>query len=329
MTVLLTGGTGYIGSHTAVNLISGGHKLVIIDNLYNSSADVIDRIEKISGVRPLFYEADVCCRKSLEKVFSENNIDAVIHFAGYKAVGESVEKPLDYYENNILGTVRVLKAMKAHGCKRFIFSSSATVYGENCTPPYTEDQKAGNCANPYGRTKFMIEQIIRDEAAADPELSAVILRYFNPVGAHESGLLSEQPKGVPNNLLPYIVRVAKGQYSHLNLFGNDYPTPDGTCIRDYIHVLDLASGHSAALEYAASHKGCEIINLGTGRGVSVLEVIDTYEKATGVRIPYVIAPRRAGDLPVTYGSPVKADKILGWRAEYTLEQACRDSHNAR
>ncbi len=329
MTVLLTGGTGYIGSHTAVNLINGGHKVVIMDNLYNSSADVVDRIEKISGVRPVFYEADVCCKQSLEKVFSENNIDAVIHFAGYKAVGESVEKPLDYYENNILGTVRVLKAMKAHDCKRFIFSSSATVYGENCTPPYTEDQKAGNCANPYGRTKFMIEQIIQDEASADPKLSAVILRYFNPVGAHESGLLSEQPKGVPNNLLPYIVRVAKGQYSHLNLFGSDYPTPDGTCIRDYIHVLDLASGHIAALDYAAAHKGCEIINLGTGKGSSVLEIIDAYEKATGVRIPYVLAPRRAGDLPVAYGSPVKAEKILGWKAVHTIEQACRDSHNAR
>jgi len=328
MSILLTGGTGYIGSHTAVELISAGFDVILMDNLSNSEENVVDRIEKITGVRPIFVKGDVCNKESLKKVFKENSIEAVIHFAGYKAVGESVEKPLMYYENNIYGMLCVLDAMKDAGCSKLIFSSSATVYGDGNKVPFTEDMKTGGCTNPYGQTKFMIEQIIKDAVIADKDLSAVTLRYFNPIGAHKSGLLAEQPKGVPNNLMPYIVQVAKGQRDVLHVFGNDYPTKDGTGERDYIHVVDLARGHVEALKYVLCHKGLEVVNLGTGKATSVLEVVAAYEKASGVKVKYEISPRRPGDLAVCFADASKAKKLLGWSALYTVEDACRDSHNA-
>jgi len=334
MSVLLTGGTGYIGSHTAVELLNAGFSVVILDNLSNSEEAVIDKIEKITGRRPDFFKVNCCDENELEKIFKaceekNNKIEAVIHFAGYKAVGESVEKPIEYYDNNIGSAIAVLKTMQKHDCKKIIFSSSATVYGQSKDVPFTEEAQTGGCTNPYGQTKFMIEQMLKDAAFADKNLSVVLLRYFNPIGAHESGLLSEQPKGIPNNLMPYIVQVAKGQREKLNVFGNDYPTPDGTGVRDYIHVLDLASGHKAALDYAMGHTGCEVFNLGTGQGTSVLEVIAAFEKANDIKIKYEIAPRRAGDIATSYADVSKAKKILNWSAKHTVEEACKDSFRTK
>ena len=323
--VLLTGATGYIGSHTAVELLGAGEDAVIVDDLSNSEESVIDRIETITGKRPVFYRGNVADKSLMSRIFQENQIDAVMHFAGFKAVGESVEKPIAYYRNNIDTTLTLLETMERFGCKRFIFSSSATVYGLSEDVPFRETAPAGACTNPYGWTKYMIEQILTDTAAANPDMSVVLLRYFNPIGAHESGLIGEKPNGIPNNLMPYITQVAVGQLDHLRVFGNDYPTPDGTGVRDYIHVVDLAKGHLAALRYSGTHKGTEIINLGTGTGYSVLDVIHAFETATGVRIPYEFAPRRSGDIAVCYADPGKALRLLGWRAEKTLEEMCADS----
>jgi len=323
--VLLTGAAGYIGSHTAVELLNAGEDAVIVDDLSNSEESVIDRIEKITGKRPVFYRGDVADKSLMLRVFQENKISAVMHFAGFKAVGESVEKPLAYYRNNIDTTLSLLETMARFGCGRFIFSSSATVYGMSNDVPFRETASAGGCTNPYGWTKYMIERILTDAAAADPEMSVVLLRYFNPIGAHESGLIGEKPNGIPNNLMPYITQVAVGQLDHLRVFGNDYPTPDGTGVRDYIHVVDLAKGHLAALRFSETHRGTEIINLGTGTGYSVLDVIRAFETATGVHIPYEIAPRRSGDIAVCYADPGKAHRLLGWRAEKTLEEMCADS----
>ncbi len=323
--VLLTGATGYIGSHTAVELLDAGEDAVIVDDLSNSEESVIDRIETIAGKRPVFYRGNVADKSLMSHIFQENQIDAVMHFAGFKAVGESVEKPIAYYRNNIDTTLTLLETMERFGCKRFIFSSSATVYGMSEDVPFRETAPAGACTNPYGWTKYMIEQILTDTAAANPDMSVVLLRYFNPIGAHESGLIGEKPNGIPNNLMPYITQVAVGQLDHLRVFGNDYPTPDGTGVRDYIHVVDLARGHLAALRYSETHKGTEIINLGTGTGYSVLDVIHAFEAATGVRIPYEFAPRRSGDIAVCYADPGKALRLLGWRAKKTLEEMCADS----
>ena len=325
MAVLLTGGAGYIGSHTAVEFLNAGQEVVIADDLSNSSRDVADRIAQITGKTPKFYEINVADADAVEQLFSENEIEAVVHFAGYKAVGESVRKPLMYYRNNIDTALTVLEVMKQHGCHRFVFSSSATVYGVNNPSPYLETMPAGNCTNPYGWTKYMIEQILIDAAAADPELSAVLLRYFNPIGAHESGLIGEKPNGIPNNLMPYITQVAVGKLPRLSVFGNDYPTPDGTGVRDYIHVVDLAKGHVAAMQYAMSHTGAEAINLGTGRGTSVLELVETFQRVNDVEVPYVIAPRRDGDLASYYADATKAWELLHWKTELSVEDMCRDS----
>ena len=325
MPILLTGGTGFIGSHTAVELLNTGHEIIIVDNLSNSEASVVDRIGTITGKRPAFYEADVADKDAMEKIFSENQIDAVIHFAGYKAVGESVQIPVAYYRNNLDTTLTLLEVMQEHQCKRFIFSSSATVYGTSDKVPFTEDANELGCTNPYGWTKYMIEQILKDAAKADPELSVVLLRYFNPIGAHESGLIGEKPNGIPNNLMPYITQVAAGIRDHLSVFGNDYPTHDGTGVRDYIHVVDLAKGHVAAYEYSTKNTGCEIFNLGTGVGYSVLDIVKAFEEANGVKIPYEITPRRAGDIATCYAGTEKARDVLGWQAEKTLLDMCRDS----
>ena len=322
--ILLTGGCGFIGSHTAVELINEGYEIVIADDLSNSSRDTVDKIESITGKRPLFYEIDVADAAALTALFAEQPIDAVIHFAGFKAVGESVEKPLAYYRNNLDSTLTLLETMSRYGTKCFVFSSSATVYGD-AEPPFSEEMKTGGCTNPYGWTKYMIEQILKDAAHADPSLSVVLLRYFNPVGAHESGLIGEKPSGIPNNLMPYISQVAAGIRDHLNVFGNDYPTPDGTCIRDYIHVVDLAKGHVAALGYGLAHTGAEVFNLGTGRGSSVLEMIRAFETANHLTIPFEIAPRRAGDLPFSFAKTEKAEKLLGWKAQKNLTDMCRDA----
>lgn len=325
MAILLTGGTGFIGSHTAVELLNTGHEIIIVDNLSNSEASVVDRIGTITGKRPAFYEADVADKDAMEKIFSENQIDAVIHFAGYKAVGESVQIPVAYYRNNLDTTLTLLEVMQEHHCKRFIFSSSATVYGTSDKVPFMEDAKELGCTNPYGWTKYMIEQILKDAAKADPELSVVLLRYFNPIGAHESGLIGEKPNGIPNNLMPYITQVAAGIRDHLSVFGNDYPTHDGTGVRDYIHVVDLAKGHVAAYEYSTKKSGCEIFNLGTGVGYSVLDIVKAFEEANGVKIAYEITPRRAGDIATCYAGTEKARDVLGWQAEKTLLDMCRDS----
>lgn len=325
MTILLTGGTGYIGSHTAVELLNSGHDVVIVDDLSNSQASVVDRLEKITGNRPTFYQADVANAAALNAVFEKHNIDAVIHFAGFKAVGESVQKPVAYYRNNIDVTLTLLEVMAKHGVNRMIFSSSATVYGQSEAVPFTEESPCLGCTNPYGWTKYMIEQILRDTAAANQEMSVVLLRYFNPVGAHESGMIGEKPNGIPNNLMPYVTQVAAGIRDHLSVFGNDYPTRDGTGVRDYIHVVDLAKGHTAALAYSVAHKGCEVFNLGTGIGYSVLDLVKAFEKVNGVKIPYEIAPRRAGDIATCYAGTDKAERMLHWRAERTLEDMCRDS----
>lgn len=325
MSILLTGGTGFIGSHTAVELINKNLDVIIADNLYNSDASVVDRIETITGTRPAFYDADVADKNALRKIFSSHKIDAVIHFAGYKAVGESVVKPVAYYRNNLDTTLSLLEVMAEFDCKRIIFSSSATVYGTSDKVPFTEDAKELGCTNPYGWTKYMIEQILKDAAFADKEMSVVLLRYFNPIGAHESGIIGEKPNGIPNNLMPYITQVAAGIRDHLSVFGNDYPTHDGTGVRDYIHVVDLAKGHAAAYDYSMTAKGCEVFNLGTGIGYSVLDIVNAFEEANGVKIPYEIAPRRAGDIATCYAATEKAEKILNWKAEKGLIEMCRDS----
>lgn len=324
-TILLTGGAGFIGSHIAVELLQDGYDVVIADDLSNSRADVIDRIEKITGRRPVFYRIDAADGAALAKVFDEQPIDAAVHLAGFKAVGESVQKPIEYYRNNLDTTLTLLETMRSYDVRRLVFSSSATVYGADNPVPYTEDMPAGRCTNPYGWTKWMIEQILADIARADAALSVVCLRYFNPVGAHESGLIGERPNGVPNNLMPYITQTAAGIRKELSIFGDDYETPDGTGVRDYIHVMDLARGHVSAIAYMAAHTGESIFNLGTGRGYSVLEMVHAFEAANHVHVPYRIAPRRAGDLPTVYACPDKSARILGWRADYSLEDMCRDS----
>lgn len=324
MKILVTGGTGYIGSHTAVELIQAGHEVEILDNLFNSKIGVLDIIEDLTGVRPKFYKVDLLDAEGTEKVFADNNYDAVIHFAGLKAVGESVEQPLRYYENNITGTVNLLKSMSAHGVKKIIFSSSATVYGDPGVDSFTEDLPTGQgITNPYGRTKYMIEEILKDVCVADSEFSATILRYFNPVGAHSSGKLGEDPNGRPNNLMPIVMKVATGEYPELSVYGDDYPTEDGTCVRDYIHVVDLAKGHLAALDNMAS--GVQIYNLGSGKGTSVLEMIAAFEKASGEKLPYKVVGRRAGDLPTLYANPEKAFRELGWKTELTIDDAMTDT----
>ena len=327
MNILLTGGAGFIGSHTAVELMKAGHDVVVVDNYVNSQPEALRRVEKIAG-RPLkSYEADCCDRAAMDRVFDENKIDAVIHFAGLKAVGESVRIPLRYYRNNLDSTLTLCESMAAHGVKRLVFSSSATVYGVPDEVPLREDMFCKGCTNPYGWTKYMIEKIMMGVVEADPEWSVVLLRYFNPIGAHESGLIGENPNGIPNNLMPYITRVAAGQLKQLSVYGNDYATHDGTGVRDYIHVVDLARGHVDACAYAAEHKGCEIINLGTGVGYSVLDIVNAFERVNGVPVPHVIAPRRAGDVDACFADPTKAKELLGWQAEKTLEDMCRDSWN--
>ncbi len=323
--ILVTGGTGYIGSHTVVELQNIGEEVVIADNLANSKIEVLDYIEKITGKRPEFVLADVCDYTAVTKIFDSYKIDAVIHFAGLKAVGESVEKPLEYYENNIGSTLTLLRVMREHSCKKLVFSSSATVYSINKDVPYTEDLPTG-ATNPYGTTKVMQEKIFEDCSFSDPELSVALLRYFNPIGSHESGLIGDDPNGIPNNLMPYVCKVATGKLPCLNIFGNDYPTPDGTGVRDYIHVVDLAKGHIAALKYLEKNSGILKVNLGTGKGTSVLEIVSAFKEHCGVDINYKIAPRRSGDIAECYASTEKAEKILGWRAEKTLADMCIDSY---
>ena len=326
MNVLLAGGAGYIGSHTCVELINAGHDVVIADNFSNSCPEAVARVEEITGRKIPLYEADVCDKTAVDKIFSENKIDAVIHFAGLKAVGESCEKPVEYYRNNIDSTLTLLETMKKYGVNNFIFSSSATVYGTPKTVPLVETMPT-SCTNPYGWTKLMNEQILTDATMADPELSVVLLRYFNPIGAHESGRIGENPNGIPNNLMPYITQVAAGRLKCLGVFGNDYPTHDGTGVRDYIHVVDLAKGHVKAIDYADAHKGTEIFNLGTGTGYSVLDIVNSFMKANNLEIPYEIKDRRPGDIAECYANPDKARDILGWQAEKTLDDMCRDSWN--
>lgn len=324
--ILVTGGTGFIGSHTCVELLANGYDIIIMDNLSNSKEAAVDRIEKISGKKVKFYNADMCDYAAVAAIFSENDIDAVVHFAGFKAVGESVKKPIEYYTNNLYGTLILLRVMEEYGCKRIVFSSSATVYGVDNKAPYVEEMPT-SATNPYGYTKVMIEQMLRDVCVADSEFTAVALRYFNPIGAHKSGLLGEDPNGIPNNLVPYIAQVAIGKLEQLSVFGNDYDTPDGTGVRDYIHVVDLAEGHVCAIDYAMKHKGFEAVNLGTGRGSSVLEVVAAYEKACGKPIPKRMAPRRAGDIATTYADASKAKEIFGWTAKSGIDEMCADSWN--
>lgn len=326
MAVLVTGGTGFIGSHTCVELLERGLDVVIVDNLSNSSMDVLDNIKKITGKSPAFYKADVCDKDALDKIFAGHPIEAVIHFAGYKAVGESVKQPVKYYKNNVMSTLVLLECMKKHNVGRIVFSSSATVYSPENPVPYYETYKLGP-VSPYGWTKAVNEQILRDAAAADDKFSAVLLRYFNPIGAHKSGLIGENPKDIPNNLMPYIAQVAAGKLDKLRIFGADYDTKDGTGVRDYIHVMDLARGHVAALEYTREHRGVEAINLGTGKGYSVLEVLHMFEKACGFKLDYVITERRPGDIGEYYANTDKAEKILGFKTKYSLEDMCRDMWN--
>lgn len=324
MKILLTGGAGFIGSHTCVELLERGYDVVIADNFSNSKPEVLNRIEKITGRKPIFNEADVTDKAALGRIFEEQDIDAVVHFAGYKAVGESCAKPLMYYRNNLDSTITLLETMSEHNVKKIVFSSSATVYGETNEPPYSEDMPISTCTNPYGWTKLMSEQILRDAAAADPGLCVVLLRYFNPIGAHKSGLIGEDPAGIPNNLFPYVAKVAGGKLPKLGIFGDDYPTPDGTGVRDYIHVVDLAKGHAAAIEYAKDHTGAQAVNLGSGRGHSVLEVVNAFKNVNNIDVPYEIKERRPGDLPVSYADASKAKELFGWEAELTLEDMCRD-----
>lgn len=327
MNILLCGGAGYIGSHTAIELDKAGHSVVVVDNLVNSNPESLRRVGKIIGKEIPFYEADVRDAEALDKIFKENKIDAVIHFAGLKAVGESVEKPLEYYHNNMTGTFILMDVMRKNGVKNIIFSSSATVYGDPAIIPITEECPKGQCTNPYGQTKSMLEQVLIDVQKADPEWNVVLLRYFNPIGAHQSGTIGENPNGIPNNLMPYITQTAVGKRKELGVFGNDYDTPDGTGVRDYIHVCDLASGHVAALKAINRKCGLAIYNLGTGHGYSVLDVVKAFIKVNGVDVPYVIKPRRAGDIATCYCDPAKAKAELGWEAKYGIEDMCRDSWN--
>ncbi len=327
MNILLCGGAGYIGSHTAIELDKAGHSVVVVDNLVNSNPESLRRVGKIIGKEIPFYEADVRDAEALDKIFKENKIDAVIHFAGLKAVGESVEKPLEYYHNNMTGTFILMDVMRKNGVKNIIFSSSATVYGDPAIIPITEECPKGQCTNPYGQTKSMLEQVMIDVQKADPEWNVVLLRYFNPIGAHQSGTIGENPNGIPNNLMPYITQTAVGKRKELGVFGNDYDTPDGTGVRDYIHVCDLASGHVAALKAINRKCGLAIYNLGTGHGYSVLDVVKAFIKVNGVDVPYVIKPRRAGDIATCYCDPAKAKAELGWEAKYGIEDMCRDSWN--
>lgn len=326
MAILVTGGAGYIGSHTCIELLNAGEEIVVMDNFYNSKPRAVELIKEISGKDFKFYEADMCNEAEMEKIFSENDIEAVIHFAGYKAVGESVREPLMYFKNNLGGTFVLLEAMKKHGCKKLIFSSSATVYGIPETVPVNETFPL-SAINPYGRTKLMIEDMCRDLCNSDSEWSIALLRYFNPIGAHASGKIGEDPNGIPNNLMPIIINVCTGKQAELKVFGNDYPTPDGTCIRDYIHVVDLARGHLAAIKSVREKTGAIPYNLGTGNGYSVLEIIETFERVNNIKIPYSIAERRAGDAAECYSVPEKAKNELGWVATHTLEEMCRDAWN--
>ena len=325
MKILVTGGAGYIGSHTCVELLNHDYEVIVVDNLYNSCEEALERVEKITGKTLTFYEGDLLDRDLLDRIFEKERPEAVIHFAGYKAVGESVEKPIEYYHNNITGTLILCDVMRKYDCKKIVFSSSATVYGDPAFVPITEECPKGVITNPYGQTKSMIEQILTDIQISDPSWSVVLLRYFNPIGAHRSGLIGEDPKGIPNNLVPYIAKVAVGKLEKLGVFGDDYDTPDGTGVRDYIHVVDLAAGHVCALEHIK--EGVSIYNLGTGHGYSVLDVVKAYGKACGNEIPYEIKPRRAGDIAQCYSDPSKAERELGWNARYGIEEMCRDSYH--
>lgn len=327
MAILVTGGSGFIGSHTVVELLEAGREVVVIDNLSNSSPVALRRVEEITGKHVVFYQADIRDREALGKVFAKEKIESCIHFAGLKAVGESVEKPWEYYDNNITGTLTLVDVMRKHHVKNIIFSSSSTVYGDPDSVPVTEESPLKKCTNPYGSTKFMLEQILTDIQTADPEWNVVLLRYFNPIGAHKSGRIGENPNGIPNNLMPYITQVAVGKRERLGVFGDDYDTPDGTGVRDYIHVVDLARGHVKALKKIEEKAGLCIYNLGTGQGYSVLDVVKNFEEASGVKIPYEILPRRAGDIAANYADASKALRELGWKAEYTLKDMCADSWN--
>lgn len=325
MKILVTGGAGYIGSHTCVELLDAGYEVVIVDNLYNSNRKAVDRIEQITGKEVVFYEKDIRDKEAMHEIFSLEKPECVIHFAGLKAVGESVQKPLEYYENNINGTLVMLDAMRKNGCKNIIFSSSATVYGDPAFVPITEECPKGKITNPYGRTKSMLEEILMDLNVSDPAWNVILLRYFNPIGAHKSGLIGEDPKGIPNNLLPYVAQVAIGKLKCLGVFGNDYDTPDGTGVRDYIHVVDLAIGHVKAIDKIRENPGVKIYNLGTGNGYSVLDIVKAYSKACGHDVPYEIKPRRAGDIATCYADASLAKKELGWEAEYGIDEMCADS----
>ncbi|MCQ2557710.1 MAG: UDP-glucose 4-epimerase GalE [Oscillospiraceae bacterium] len=327
MTVLVTGGAGYIGSHTCVELLNSGHEVVVIDNLVNSSPKAIDRVQQITGKKIAFYAEDVRNRDAMHRIFDAHKIDCAIHFAGLKAVGESVAMPLEYYDNNLFSTITLCETMREYGVYKIVFSSSATVYSQDNTMPLKENGNTGMCTNPYGWTKYMSEQILRDTAKACSDWSVILLRYFNPVGAHPSGLIGEDPRGIPNNLMPYISQVAIGRREALNVFGNDYNTPDGTGVRDYIHVVDLARGHVAAINYMNDHPGESVFNLGTGNGYSVLDMVHAFERVTGKPIPYHITPRRPGDVATCYASPDKSAELLHWHAQYNLDDMCRDSWN--
>ena len=325
MSVLLTGGTGFIGSHTAVEMINSGYDVILVDDLSNSDKEVLNRIEKITGKRPKFYELDVANKTDLDKIFKENNIEGVVHFAGYKCVPESIKLPLKYYRNNLDTTLTLLEVMDENNCNALVFSSSATVYGDKNQVPFDETMPTGEATNPYGTTKLMIETIIKDYAASKESFSAIMLRYFNPIGAHPSGLMGEAPDGIPNNLMPYVTQTAVGIREYLNVYGTDYNTPDGTGVRDFIHVVDLAKGHVCAIKYAMEHTGTEAINLGTGRGSSVLEVVNAFEKANNLKLPVKFQPRRPGDIAESYACVDKAKKLLNWEAIYNIEDMCRDS----
>ena len=325
MSILVTGGAGFIGSHTCVELLEAGYEVVVVDNLYNASRKSMDRVEQITGKKPTFYEADILDREVLNQIFEKEKIDSVIHFAGLKAVGESVAKPIEYYYNNIAGTLVLCDVMRKHNVKNIVFSSSATVYGDPAFIPITEECPKGKITNPYGQTKGMLEQVLEDIHVSDPEWNVILLRYFNPIGAHKSGLMGEDPKGIPNNLVPYVAQVAIGKLECLGVFGDDYDTPDGTGVRDYIHVVDLAKGHVAAIKKLEEKKGVLIYNLGTGKGYSVLDVVHAFEKACKKEIPYVVKPRRPGDIAACYADPAKAKAELGWEAENGIEEMCADS----
>lgn len=325
MSILITGGCGYIGSHTCIELLESGHDIVVLDNFYNSDIEALNRVKELTGKEFPFYECDIRDAEGLRRIFSAHKIDVVIHFAGLKAVGESVEKPLEYFDNNVNGTLVLCSVMREFGCKRMVFSSSATVYGMNNPSPLNETMPVGAVTNPYGRTKFMIECILQDLCVSDPEWSVVLLRYFNPIGAHKSGRIGEDPSGIPNNLMPYVTQVAVGKREKLSVFGNDYDTPDGTGVRDYIHVVDLARGHVCAVNYALKTTGIEAVNLGTGTGYSVLDLVNTFQKVNNVPVPYAIVERRPGDIGTCYSNPAKAKELLGWEAQFGLEDMCRDA----